>query len=98
MSENTTLVTKSLRELVEGSSGEYCDSDYRRGFVHGICEAIDALEWDEADTVELCEYVDYLMDHWRYVNTDQLIPNPVFKLWKQNQRTNQPGPKKEPKK
>ena len=69
MSETAKLVTKTVRELMQESGGVCSDSDYRRGFVHGICEAIDALEWDDADAVELCEYADFLMDNWRYATT-----------------------------
>lgn len=56
------------------------DSAYRRGFVHGLCEAIDAFG-DGASVTALAHYVDYLMEHWRYCDTDRLIIPPSFGEW-----------------
>ena len=53
------------------------DSAFRRGFVHGVCMAIDALN-DKAKVNELAQYVDHLMDNWRYVDTDRMIIPPSF--------------------
>ncbi len=81
MNQTTNFEALSLAELLRTPHREFSDSNYRRGFVHGLVEAIDAINDHQAEPDELGEYVDYLMERWRYVSTNTLIMPPSFNDW-----------------
>lgn len=55
-----------------------CEAAYRRGFTHGVNESIHALDYQDADSYDLEEWLDFLMDNWRYKDTSKFVLVPPY--------------------
>ncbi len=56
------------------------DGAYRRGFVHGLNEAIEAID-SGATRQEIARYLDHLNSRWRYNKSRCIVPPPTFGVW-----------------